>query len=150
MNGGELSVHFTNSVLVTVLVALFVLWRYRQAILGGMMLGDGAVLPLPAAPAVAEARHADGDLRAYERSMRWRIVAAWLSTTLVCSLPMSVAYLWAGDMGLSPAQILAMTFCHALAAVPMIAVSLALTPLRTVGSLVAMTLVAGCGQKNDQ
>ena len=43
MNGGELSVHFTNSVLVTVLVALFVLWRYRQAILGGMMLGDGAV-----------------------------------------------------------------------------------------------------------
>ena len=44
MNGGELSVHFTNSVLVTVVVALIVLWRYRQAILGGMMQGEGAVV----------------------------------------------------------------------------------------------------------
>ena len=48
MNGGELSVHFTNSVLVAVVVALFVLWRYRQAILGGMMQGDSLVLPVPA------------------------------------------------------------------------------------------------------
>ena len=138
MNGGELSVHFTNSVLVTVVVALIVLWRYRQAILGGMMQGEGAVLPLPAAP--AEVRNAACDLRAYERSMRWRMVAAWLSTTLVCSLPMSIAYLWASDMGLSPAQILAMTFCHSLAALPMIAVSLALTPLRIIGGLIAMML----------
>ena len=140
MNGGELSVHFTNSVLVTVVVALIVLWRYRQAILGGMMQGEGAVLPLPAAPMLAEVRNAACDLRAYERSMRWRMVAAWLSTTLVCSLPMSIAYLWASDMGLSPAQILAMTFCHSLAALPMIAVSLALTPLRIIGGLIAMML----------
>ena len=76
MNGGELSVHFTNSVLVTVVVALIVLWRYRQAILGGMMQGEGAVLPLPAAPMLAEVRNAACDLRAYERSMRWRMVAA--------------------------------------------------------------------------
>ena len=46
-NSSELSVHFINSVLVTVVVALFVLWRYRQAILGGMMQGDSVALPLP-------------------------------------------------------------------------------------------------------
>ena len=42
VNSGELSVHFINSVLVTIVVALFVLWRYRQAILDGMVQGDSA------------------------------------------------------------------------------------------------------------
>ena len=45
MNAGELNVHFINSVLATVIVAFFVLWRYRQAILGGMMRGDPVALP---------------------------------------------------------------------------------------------------------
>lgn len=51
MNAGELNVHFINSVLATVIVAFFVLWRYRQAILGGMMRGDPVALPLPEAMA---------------------------------------------------------------------------------------------------
>ncbi len=139
MNGGELSGHFMNSVLVTVVVALFVLWRYRLAILGGMMQGDGAVLALPEVlPVEAAPTSAAADLRAHERSMRRRNAAAWLATTLVCGLPMAIAYLWVGDMGLSPAQVLAITFCYAMAALPMIAVSLALSPLRIVGSFVAM------------
>lgn len=141
MNGGELSVHFTNSVLVTVIVALFVLWRYRRAILGGMMQGDRLALPVPAANLIPPEGGAVGDLAAYERSMRWRISAAWLLTTAICGLPMAIAYQWAGNFGFSPAYSLGLTLCYMIAALPMIAVSLALPPLRIIGGAVVMMLV---------
>lgn len=102
MHGGEPSVHFINSVLVTVVVALIVLWRYRLAILGGMMQGDGAVLPLPTEKASAQKVLIAGNLFARERSMRQRIAAAWLLTTAVCGLPMAVLYMIAGEMSASP------------------------------------------------
>lgn len=139
MNGGELSVHFTNSVLVTVVVALFVLWRYRQAILVGMMQGDGLALPLPMTRPLRTGVVSE-DLAAGERTMRWRISAAWLLTTAICSLPMAITYQWVGDYGLSPAYMLGLTLCYSLAALPMIAVSLALAPSRIVGGCVVMIL----------
>lgn len=140
MNSGELNVHFINSVLVTVVVALFVLWRYRQAILDGMMQGDSVALPLPAATEQASAGAPAGDLLAHERSMRRRISAAWLLTTAICGLPMAVAYMSAANMGLSPTYALGLTFCYMIAALPMIAVSLAWPPLRMVGAFIAMML----------
>ena len=48
MVGGELSYHLLNSAILTALVAMFVLWRYRVAVLEGMMRGDSVALPLPA------------------------------------------------------------------------------------------------------
>lgn len=140
MNGGELSLHFTNSVLVTVVVALFVLWRYRQAILGGMMRGDRLALPVPAATLLTPDDRVAGDLAAGERAIRWRISAAWLLTTAICGLPMAIAYQWAGNFGFSPAYSLGLTLCYMIAALPMIAVSLALPPLRIVGGFVVMML----------
>jgi len=138
MNGGELSVHFTNSVLVTIVVALFVLWRYRQAILGGMALSAGAALPVPAVTEVA--REAVGDLLIREGAMRRRILAAWFLTTAICGLPMALAYMSAAGMGMSPTYALGLTLCYMIAALPMIAVSLAWSPLRLVGGLVATLL----------
>ncbi|MCU0989505.1 MAG: hypothetical protein MUE63_07970 [Xanthomonadales bacterium] len=140
MHSGELSVHFANSLLVTVVVALFVLWRYRQAILGGMMQGEHVALPLPAADLPLLAGGDVRDLAAREAFMRLRVAAAYLLTTAICGLAMAVAYVLAGDLGRSPTYALGLVFCYMLAAVPMIAVSLALSPLRTVGALVAMLL----------
>jgi hypothetical protein len=140
MNSGEISVHFTNSVLVTVVVAVFVLWRYRQAILAGMMQGDSVVLPMPEISQRALVGAAAGELLARERSMRRRLAAAWLLTTAICGLPMAIAYMSAANMGWSPTYALGLTFCYMIAALPVIAVSLAWSPLRSVASLIAMIL----------
>jgi hypothetical protein len=140
MHGGEPSVHFINSVLVTVVVALFVLWRYRLAILGGMRRGDSALLPLPAANVQGRAGLADGDIATREQAMRQRIAAAWLLTTAICGLPMAVAYMVAGEMSASPTYALALTCSYMIAALPMIAVSLAWPPRRMVVAFVAMML----------
>jgi len=145
MNSGELNVHFVNSVLVTVVVALFVLWRYRQAILGGMMQGDGNVLALPAAADSAPAGNAFGDLRSAEQAMRRRVAAAWLLTTAICGLPMAIAYQYAGNFGFSPAYSLGLTFSYMIAALPMIAVSLAWPVRRIAGWFVVMLLCFSLG-----
>jgi hypothetical protein len=140
MNSGELSVHFTNSVLVTVVVALFVLWRYRRAILVGMRQGKSLALPLPAASQPALRSLVAGDLAGLERAMRWRISAAWLLTTFACGLPMAIAYQIASNFGFSPTYSLGLTMCYMVAALPMIAVSLALPPTRIILGLAAMLL----------
>ena len=46
MSGGELVYHFINVVVMTALVAPLILWRYRRAVLAGMMDPGGAALPL--------------------------------------------------------------------------------------------------------
>ena len=140
MHGGEPSVHFINSVLVTVVVALFVLWRYRLAILGGMLRGDSVVLPLPAADAPARTLAVSRDIAAGERAQRRRIAAAWLLTTAICGLPMAVLYMIAGEMSASPTYALALTCSYMIAALPMIAVSLAWPPRRIIVAFVAMLL----------
>lgn len=140
MHGGEPSVHFINSVLVTVVVALIVLWRYRLAILGGMMQGDSVALPLPAERAPVQAASGSGNLATHERSMRQRIAVAWLLTTAVCGLPMTVLYMIAGEMSASPTYALALTCSYMIAALPMIAVSLAWPPWRMVVAFVVMML----------
>lgn len=136
MHSAEVSLYFTNSVLVTVVVALFVLWRYRRAMLGGMRRGDGIALPLPdgvnPAPVVA------AGLGAGERVAARRIAAAWLLTTAIASLPMAMVYMAVAGYAASPTFALALTLCYMLAALPMIAVSLAWPPLRILVALAAM------------
>ena len=55
MLGGELLFHFMNVMLLTLVVAPLVLWRYRRAVLAGMQHRLGAPLPVPA-PCVAAPR----------------------------------------------------------------------------------------------
>ncbi len=47
MGGGELLFTFVNVMLMTIIVAALVLWRYRRAVLAGMQHRVGAPLPLP-------------------------------------------------------------------------------------------------------
>lgn len=136
MVGGEPSVHFINSVLVTAVVAPFVLWRYRRAILRGMGRGDGAALPLPAVG--DRQRIGAGDLRERERSMRRLTAMVWLLTTFLCGLPMALAYAWAANYGFPPVYTLALASCTMIAALPMIATSLALPPSRLAAAFAAM------------
>lgn len=44
MSGGELQFHFFNIIVLTALVSVFWLWRYRSAVLRGMYARDGVAL----------------------------------------------------------------------------------------------------------
>ena len=76
MNNGDLGFRFINSVLVTVAIALFVLWRYRLAVLHGMQQGETASLNWTAAITLARPTTPPGDLLTHERAIRRRISAA--------------------------------------------------------------------------
>lgn len=146
MLGAELTHHFLISAVLTALVAMFVLWRYRVAVLDGMMRGDGMALPLPppalrggvpSAAAVAE------DL-AWERRMQLRIALAYFLTTLLCALPLAVASRYLSDPATKPLEYFAFTMIYAFACVPMIAAALTLSITRVlagVALLIAMFLV---------
>ena len=79
MGGAELSYHFVNSAILTALVSLFVLWRYRVAVLDGMMRGDTAVVPLPlpfglpVTPRSRTGRACSNTSDRFAAASRWRI-----------------------------------------------------------------------------
>lgn len=85
--GGELILLLFNVLLLTLLIAPLVLWRYRHAVLSGTGV-DAVALPVPHAPApaaaAAPAADRDGAQRqrlAWERRLRRRVLAAaWLAT----------------------------------------------------------------------
>lgn len=138
MNNGDLNIHFMNSFLLALLLGLFVLWRYRQAVLIGMAVGGTTRLSLPSITQSSPTQSLHGSLLAYQTAMRRRIAAAWVLTTLICAVPLTIGYFHAAEWDLSPTLVLAYTLIYAMAALPMIAVSLALTPLRIVGAFVLM------------
>jgi hypothetical protein len=143
MHSGEPSVHFVNSMLATVVLAAFVLWRYRRAVLAGMSAGNALPLPWAAvSPAQPAATAVMTDPQAIEGRARRRLATAWLLTTALCGLPMAAVYMWAGDMGASPTYALGLTASYTLAALPVIVVSLALSPWRAVALLLALVASA--------
>lgn len=129
MLAGELMFHFMLTMIITAIVALFVLWRYRTAVLKGMSYASGealAILPQPvarAAPASAAIGYAA--TLAWERATHRRAIFAWLLTVAVPAPLIAWAYL-AGES--SSATHFVMTASIVVcAAVPMIAVSLGWT-----------------------
>src|SRR4051812_40970221 len=121
--------HFTMTVLITALVATFVIWRYRVAVLRGMSLASGEAVR-PAArttPRSAAAPAATGtELAAlqWERQTHRRVIAAWLLTVAVPA-PLIAAASMAGELLLRG---VVMASCVIVgAAVPVIAVSLGWT-----------------------
>jgi hypothetical protein len=127
--GAELMFHLGNVVVLTALVAAFVLWRYRVAILGGMGLAEGDRLPVPAG-AVPAATAGDfsqtvSTALAWERRARKRVTAAYLLAVGLPALALSIFYLRQSGQPWQPAQLAAVTFITLSAAVPMVAVTLA-------------------------
>lgn len=125
MLGGELASYFVNVVLLTLLIAPLVLWRYRVAVLAGMQGSSGPALPLPAPvkDAVKDAIQAAGqaatpaptpaapasaptaDALAWERRQHRRVLAAALLATALPSLLLAAHYLLMGGQPTTPAHL---------------------------------------------
>ena len=120
MGGGELLFTFVNVMLMTLIIAALVLWRYRRAVLAGMQQSVGTPLPLPlprppAAPA-PPAFTVDSAL-AWEGRLRRRIFAGTLAAAFVASLLLAVQYHAFEDLPFAPANLFlsaAVTSCVAL------------------------------------
>jgi hypothetical protein len=147
MLGGELVFHFINVIVLTVLVAPLILWRYRRAVLAGMMDRGGATLPLPAVattparvvPAAPEAS-ATAAL-AWEARVRRRIFVAVLAALAPPALILAVQQLALGGQPLTPAHAVLVAGVTCSMAVPIFAV-LTATPFWRALRLWLVTLIA--------
>ncbi len=128
MHSGELVFHFLNVVVLTALIAAWVLWRYRVAVLKGMQARSGEVIPVAeftrqenAAPPVGVEHVVHWANRA-----RRGIVIAVVAAIVLPALVMTALYLILSDLPRSPAHVWLVTSVFASAAVPMVAVFLAI------------------------
>lgn len=149
MLGGELSSHLLNVMLLTLLIAPLVLWRYRRAVLAGMMQRPGPTLPVAAAPAPRAdaprtAQPAGIDALQWEQGMRRRVFAAALASTFVPGLLLSALYLHLGGQPMTPAHLFLKAGVLCSAAVPIYAV-LTATPWPRALRLWLLTLAALAG-----
>ena len=127
MHPGELIFHFLNTVVLTALVASVVLWRYRVDVLAGMGSSSGQALSLPAVgPARTVMPQPAAAGLAWEKQARRRIALAYLGSVAVPAVGLAVLQLHVGKLPQTPAHVMLVGGSLLLAAVPMIAVSLAL------------------------
>lgn len=143
MFGGELIFRFLNVIVLTVLVAPLVLWRYRRAVLAGMQASAGAVLPLasPQGPRPRSGAPIDADAKlAWEGRMRRRIFVAVVAAILPPSLLLAAHYVMLNGLPMTPAHLWLVAGTAALMAVPM-AGGLAAIPFRRMVALGVATLI---------
>ena len=134
MSPGELIFHFLNTVVLTALVASGVLWRYRVDVLAGMGSSSGQALGIPAVvPARTVMPQPPAAGLAWEKQARRRIALAYLGSVAVPALGLAVLQLHVGNLPRTPAHVMLVGGSLLLAAVPMIAVSLALRFRQAVG-----------------
>lgn len=142
--GGELLSHLANVVLLTIAIAPIVLWRYRRAVLGGMMARPGETLEVAAPATQPEAPAASGTDEApalrWEARVRRRVFVAALVACFVSALPMSALYLHLGDLPITPAHLYLKAGALGCAAVPIFAV-LTASPWRRTLQVAAATLI---------
>ncbi|HMO46224.1 MAG TPA: hypothetical protein PKB14_09360 [Rubrivivax sp.] len=145
MLGAELSLFVLNAVLLTAVVAPLLLWRYRRAVLCGMMARPAATLApaLPRSPPPATPPQADGDVPAalrWEARVQRRVFIAVLGVVFVCALPLALLFVYLGELPRTPAHVFPKAGVLATLAVPMAAVLIAL-PLRRAAALWLATLL---------
>ena len=135
----ELFSHFFIVIAMTVLVSVIVMRRYAAAVLRGMVALGPTLLSVPPSRVLdrmvpltlvdvtaASAAVIDAPVAILkQRQTRRAIVAAYLLSTAVGALILSVVTLRAGDIEITAPRLLALTGTVTGAAVPMIAVSLA-------------------------
>jgi hypothetical protein len=144
---GELSSHLTSVIVLTAVIAPLVLWRYRRAVLAGMLARPTAALPLPPAilpapaAAVADADAAAAAAAAWQRRLMRRVFAAVLAAAFVAALPLSALQLQLNALPLSPAHLYLKAAVLALLAVPVTAVLCAL-PWRQAAALALAAVAA--------
>ncbi|HSC65433.1 MAG TPA: hypothetical protein VLD35_17460 [Caldimonas sp.] len=143
MLGGELWFHFMNVMLLTLVVAPLVLWRYRRAVLAGMQHRLGAPLPVPAPRTTARPPPAFtvAAALAWETRLRRRLFVATLAAVFVPSLLLAAQYLAFNDLPMMPSHLFLYAAVTSSVAVPVYAV-LTATPFWRALRLGALTL---CG-----
>jgi hypothetical protein len=141
--GGELIYHFQNTAILTAVLAAFVLWRYRHTILRGMQQHAGEALPVPApaAGAVAASAVPAHAVLAWERTARRRIALAYLLAVCLCALLLALVYAYFSGWHVLSSFVLVMALAYAMAAVPMIAVTLAWPFWRGAAAALALLVV---------
>ena len=128
MHSGELIFHFLNVIVLTALIAGWVLWRYRVAVLKGMQSRSGEVIPVSEVGQYGNAPapvNVENVLRWASRARR-RIVIAVVAAILLPALLMTGLYLILSDLPRSPAHVWLVGAVFGSAAVPMVAVFLAI------------------------
>lgn len=141
---GELLYHLLNTVVLTALVAFFVLWLYRRKVLAGMGQDAGTALTLP------DGKSAQGELLlppglpalSWERTARRRISLALLAALTPSALILGWLRLYVDQLPMTPAHLLMVSGSYLVLAVPMAAISLAL-PLRRALRSFVIVLLAG-------
>ncbi len=148
MLGGELVFHFINVVVMTVLIAPLILWRYRRAVLAGMMDRGGAALPLapvvaPAADRAATIAHDSSSVAAlaWEARVRRRIFVGVLAALVPPALLLAAQDLSLRGQPITPAHIFLSAGVTCSMAVPIFAV-LTATPFWRALRLWLITLCA--------
>ncbi|MFO1214565.1 MAG: hypothetical protein U1E72_08235 [Burkholderiaceae bacterium] len=153
MLGAELSMFVLNAVLLTAVVAPLVLWRYRRAVLAGMMDRPGTTLvppqaqPKPPAPPAAvpsAAPPAVPSAAQWQARVQRRVFWAVFGVVFVCALPLSLLFVWLGDLPRTPAHVYLKAGVLATLAVPMATVLVGWMLRRALGlwlaTLLAMAL----------
>jgi hypothetical protein len=128
MHSGELIFHFLNVIVLTAIIAPWVLWRYRVAVLKGMQTRSGEVIP------VADAGKYDNapvpanmeSVLLWASRARRRIGIAVVAAIVLPALVMTALYLILSDLPHTPAHVWLVCSVFASAAVPMVAVFLAI------------------------
>lgn len=143
MSPGELIFHFLNTVVLTALVASVVLWRYRVDVLTGMGSSTGQPLGTPAGvPARTVVPSPPVDALAWEQRARRRIGLAFLGSVAMPATLLALLQLHVSKLPLTPAHVMLVGGSLLLAAVPMIAVTLALGFRRAL--LLALQVLLAC------
>ena len=147
MLGAELSLLVLNAVLLTLLVVPLVMWRYRRAVLAGMLARGGeALLPAPPRPLPGPAGgDVDAALR-WERRLHRRVAVAVLGVVFVCALPLSALFVGLSELPRTPLHLYPKAGALATLAVPMAAVLIALPFARALRLwLATLLLLAAAG-----
>lgn len=146
MLGAQLSLVVLNAVLLTVLVAPLLLWRYRRAVLAGMRRSGGAVAvpavsrgPRHASLAAPEEEHVAAAL-AWQRRVQRRVIVALVALAFVCALPLSALFIVLGGLPRTPLHLSLKAAVLASLAVPMAAVLTAMSWRRALLLFVATLL----------
>jgi hypothetical protein len=143
--GIQLVVMFANTVIITALLAVFSLWRYRKAVLVGMRGQTGADLMLPALRIPEERSVQAPDLSgalAWERRAQVRTAIVYVISVACAALPLALLYIVQSDIPRTPMHVVMIASIYLSAAAPMAALSLAWTWKRG-AAFAALLLVAG-------
>ena len=144
--GGELLSHLATVLLLTLVIAPLVLWRYRRAVLGGMMARPGPTLPMAAPVQPASVAAADRSPASWAQRVQRRVFIGVGGAAFVAALPLSALVLQLGELPLTPAHLYLKAGVLACIAVPVTAVLCALPWQRTlrlaVGTLLALAAFA--------